>query len=295
MYALHGRVARVDSLDATESVETVRPEVLVRGMEFHDAQAEVASREKAAVERHGGELLLSSGDPAYSNVRMAELEGSYLKSRKTILHQVLDRHAITPGRLEELISGFDGLRVLVVGDSIVEEYIYADALGMAMGDPVIVLRPRRSDRFLGGAAAVAEQVAALGARVDLFSVTGDDVTAEFLRRKGEASAVNFNLLTDRTRPTTLKQCFLGGKKKLLRASYFEEHPLKDRLVDEIVWCVTDELDAIDLLLLRDGSYGVLTDELRTRLVPQARESGVRVAAMSPCSTQISTSGASTRR
>ncbi len=281
-------VARVRSIDATASVDTVRPDVLVRGMEFQGSRAEVALREKAAVERHGGELLLSSGDPAYSNIRTAELEGSYLHSRETVLHQVLDRHRVAPGRVDEVLRSIDGARVVVVGDSTVEEYVHADALGMAMEDPVIVVKPRRSERFLGGAAGVAEHASSLGARVDLFSVVGEDPTAEFLRRKSESSVVRYHLLSDDTRPTTLKQRFLGGGKKLLRANYFEEHPIRDRLADRIHEEVAGCLDGADLLLFWDGSYGAVPARLRDLLLSRCREIGVPVAATSPCSTQIST-------
>ena len=279
-------VAKVPSLDATHSIEKLKPAVLVRGMEFHGLHADIAAKEQKALESYGGEILFSSGDPAYTNIRTAELEGNYLKGRWTVLYEVLERQGIVPGRFEALLEGFQDLRVMVFGDSIVEEYIHSEALGLAAEDPVIVVKPKRSERYLGGAAGVAEHAAGLGARVELFSVVGDDQSANFMRQRAESSSVHYQLFTDESRPTTLKQRFLAGRKKLMRANYFEEHPIRDRLVKEIIDKISPRLEDMDLLLFWDGGYGVVEETLHNQLVSRAQEVGVKIGAMAPCSTQI---------
>ncbi|MBI4586582.1 MAG: adenylyltransferase/cytidyltransferase family protein [Planctomycetes bacterium] len=279
-------VAKVPCRDATYSIERLKPDVLVRGMEFHGLHAGIAAKERQILESYGGELLFSSGDPGYSNIRTAELEGSYLKQRWTSLHQLLDRQKITPERLEELLGRFQGIRAAVIGDTIIEEYIHCNALGMSSEDPVVVVKPKRSERFLGGAAGIAEHAAALGAQACLLTVAGEDPTASFLKKRAEASRVHYRLFSDGTRPTTLKQRFLAGRKKLLRANYLEEHPIPDRLVEQIV----KEFDAasrdVDLIIFWDGSYGAVPATLRERIISQAQDLGKRVVAMAPCSTQI---------
>jgi bifunctional ADP-heptose synthase (sugar kinase/adenylyltransferase) len=77
----------------------------------------------------------------------------------------------------KIIENFSQINALVVGDLIVDEYIYCDPIGMSQEDPTIVVSPVESLRFIGGAGIVAGHVASLGAKVEYLSITGDDQTA----------------------------------------------------------------------------------------------------------------------
>ncbi|MFM8688625.1 MAG: PfkB family carbohydrate kinase, partial [Acidimicrobiaceae bacterium] len=122
------------------------------------------------------------------------------------------RRKVTAKSLTELLAKFKGLRVVVVGDVIADEYISCDPLGMSEEDPTIVVTPISSKTFIGGAAIVAAHAASLGAHVQFFSVVGDDQTATFCREELSKFGVDHHLLVDDSRPTTLKQRFRSRSK-----------------------------------------------------------------------------------
>ena len=91
----------------------------------------------------------------------------------------MKRHAFSFDMLKDLVKRFKGLRVAVIGDLIVDEYITCDALGMSQEDPTIVVTPLDKKRFLGGAGIVAAHARSLGASVEYVSVCGFDEPADF--------------------------------------------------------------------------------------------------------------------
>ena len=281
-------VATLPCLDATESIRRIEPDVLVRGQEFRTLRRKVAEREQEAVDRYGGELVYSSGLGGYGVFTSGD---GVVDSRSDVpssLQQLLGRRGIRLSRLEEVLSRFPDLTVGVVGDCMVDEYIFCDALGMSAEDPVIVVRPKNTRRYLGGAAIVAEHARGLGANTHFFSVTGDDEAADFVRTQGEENGATYHLLTDPSRPTTVKQRFLAGGKKLLRVSYLEERPIADSLSDALVQAVEEHMDRLDLLIFSDFSYGVNCPQVIERIGQLAKKGNTIVTADVQCSSQIAT-------
>ncbi|MBI4603874.1 MAG: ADP-heptose synthase [Planctomycetes bacterium] len=281
-------VASVPCLDATRSIAALQPDVLVRGIEYRTFRRQLAEREKAELGRYGGELLFSPGSASLGLGSGADRDLGGASAHQASLLTLIERHDIKISHLEEVLTGFSGLEVAVVGDCIVDEYLFCDALGMSAEDPVIVVRPRSKDRFVGGAAIVAEHAHALGARSHYFSVLGADATGEFVREHGSTVGVEYHVLADASRPTTVKQRFLAGGKKLLRVSYLEERPISDNLADELVRGVEEVIGDLDLVIMSDFSYGVNSPQVRDRICALAREHDVRVTADVQCSSQIAT-------
>ena len=82
-------------------------------------------------------------------------------------------------KIVEYINKFSNLNILVIGDTIIDEYITCDAIGMSQEDPTIVVTPISNKKFIGGAAIVASHAKTLGANVSYISVLGDDENFEF--------------------------------------------------------------------------------------------------------------------
>src|ERR1700722_13980222 len=108
------------------------------------------------------------------------------------------------GRLESLIKRFRGRRIAVVGDWILDRYIWGTATRLSPEAAVPIVDYTKESECLGGAGNVAANLAALGARVEAFGVTGEDEAGESLRRcLRELKFEGKGILADRDRPTTL--------------------------------------------------------------------------------------------
>jgi len=179
------------------------------------------------------------------------------------------------------------LRVLVIGDLIIDEYINCDPLGMSQEDPTLVITPIERTKFVGGAGIVAAHARGLGASVRFVSLVGSDADAMFARDNLARFGVQAELFTDDTRPTTLKQRFRAHGKTLLRVNHLRQHPSARDICASMMTSIEQVLGETDLILLADFNYGCLPQPLVEAICRAARERNIMIAADSQASSQVS--------
>lgn len=258
-----------------------RPAVVVKGKEYESTP----NLEERVVETYGGKLVFSSGESFLSSTDLIrrELEGS-AAPRPQLPEEYLRRHGITRQGLGALVARFEELRLAVAGDTIVDDYVTCDAIGMSREEPTLVVTPVETARFLGGAGIVAAHAAALGAGVELVSIVGDDDEGAFCRVELERLGVGARLVVDDTRPTTLKQRFRAEGRSLLRVSRLSQQAIAQGLQDRIAREVGELRPSLGAFIFSDFNYGVLPQPLVARLMGVLR--GLVVAADSQSSSQV---------
>jgi len=264
-------------------ITRLRPDVMVKGKE-HEL---CFNPEAAVLEQYGGALVFSSGETIFSSLDFIRKEFKTGDFHSISLpHEYLLRHQIKPARLIELLQQFSRLKLCVVGDLIVDEYITCDPLGMSHEDPTIVVTPIDSTRFVGGAGIVAAHAAGLGASVQFVSVTGNDAARDFALEGLAATEVEAQLFVDGSRPTTLKQRYRSKGKSLLRVSHLHQGAISTALQTQLLTALEQALDGADLLVFSDFNYGCLPQPLVDKLVAIAKSRGVLLAADSQSSSQV---------
>jgi rfaE bifunctional protein kinase chain/domain len=200
--------------------------------------------------------------------------------------QFMSRRKVTAKSLIDVMQKFKGLKVVVVGDVIVDEYISCDPLGMSEEDPTIVVTPISSRTFIGGAAIVAAHAASLGAHVKFFSVVGDDASAKFCRDELSKFGVEHHLLVDDSRPTTLKQRFRSRSKTLLRVSHLAQRLIDESFQNELADKMAKACSDADLLIFSDFNYGTLPQAVVDQITAIAAKNKTKIVADSQSSSQI---------
>ena len=264
-------------------IERLQPNFVVKGRE-HSKHFNV---EQAVVESYGGKLLFSSGDVRFSSLDLLrhELHASDLSTiRKPVDYP--KRHGFAISDLINIASQFSRLRIVVVGDLIVDEYTDCDPLGMSREDPTLVVMPIMSERFVGGAGIVAAHACGMGATVSYFGVAADDQAARFATEKLASYGVATTLLFDETRPTTLKQRFRANNKTLLRVSHLCQSDISAELIDDMFHRIKPALEHADLLILSDFNYGCLPQSLVEKISHHCHHNNIPMVADSQASSQI---------
>lgn len=261
----------------------LRPNIVVKGKE-HEFRF---NPELAVLEQYGGRLLFSSGETVFSSVDLLHKEFFTTNIRSTGLpHDYMIRHGIDVARLRSLLQQFASLKVCVVGDLIIDEYITCQPLGMSQEDPTIVVTPIDSTRFVGGAGVVAAHAAGLGAEVQFISVTGTDACREFAQKELAAAGVNAHLLEDDSRPTTLKQRFRCMGKTLLRVSHLHQGAIATQFQARLLAHLEEAIQDTNLLVFSDFNYGCLPPAVVNKVTLMAKAKGVMLAADSQSSSQV---------
>ncbi|MDC3376942.1 PfkB family carbohydrate kinase [Candidatus Nanopelagicales bacterium] len=267
----------------TDTIRRLRPDVVVKGREHVTRENE----ELAVLSTYGGRLVFSSGDSFFSSTDLIRNEVDGPRRLPVVLPvEFMAHHGITRERLSKILGSLSSVRVLVVGDCIVDEYVSCHPLGMSREDPTLVVTPIETKTFVGGAGIVAAHAASLGGRASLHTVTGVDSEAGFLANEASKFGFEAYLHADNSRPTTLKQRWRAGGKTLLRVSHLHQDPISNALAQELFEGVAESIDQCDVLIFSDFSYGALPQLLVDQLTELGKERGVTMAADSQASSQI---------
>jgi rfaE bifunctional protein kinase chain/domain len=265
-----------------EIIKKIKPEIVLKGKEHelnYNPEIEILSR-------YGGRLIFGSGEVVFSSLDLMKKEFQEINSGQinTPLN-FLKRHGLTKEQLINLIVEFKKIRVCVIGDMILDEYISCQPLGMSQEDPTIVVTPLDSHKFIGGAGIVFAHAAGLGAKSELISVMGDDKSAEYV----ESALIDFGVkaffVKDESRPTTLKQRYRAIGKTLLRVSHLHQGAISKKIQGLLYEKIESSLNNINVLIFSDFNYGCLPQELVNKIISAAKKKGVIIIADSQSSSQ----------
>lgn len=267
---------------ALKYIKENKPDIVVKGKEHENKE----NNEIEILNSYGGKLLFSSGEIAFSSMDLLQKEFLSFSSKPQHSQEYISRHKLDFSNLKEIIQNFSKLNVLVIGDTIVDEYITCEPLGMSQEDPTIVVSPLATNKFIGGGAIVASHAKTLGADVEFISVVGDDKNKEYVKQGLENLGIKTSLFCDSTRPTTLKQRFRANSKTLLRVNHVKQHSINKDIENEILKNVKNSIDSIDLIIFSDFSYGLLTNKVIKNISKLANDKDIFIAADSQSSSQV---------
>jgi rfaE bifunctional protein kinase chain/domain len=184
---------------------------------------------------------------------------------------------LTRERARKLTEAFDGKRIVVLGDIMLDEFIWGKVKRISPEAPVPVVEIERQTLALGGAGNVASNLVALGAKPVTLGVVGVDMNADRLRSAFESlGAPTGGLVTDPTRPTTLKTRIIAHNQQVVRADRESRAALSPEVEDALIDVFKVELDSADGLVVSDYNKGVLTARLLRAVLGAANARGVPV-------------------
>ncbi len=183
---------------------------------------------------------------------------------------------IERARLEHLLAAAAGHRIAIVGDAMLDVYLRGDVERISPEAPVPVVRVRERKLALGGAANVAQNVAALGARCVLVAAIGRDAAGDTVRTMLEALGADARALVPVARPTTTKTRVLARSQQVVRFDEEDDADLVGEEVDALLDQVRRAVDEADALVLEDYNKGVLVPAVISAAIERALGRGIPI-------------------
>jgi len=179
--------------------------------------------------------------------------------------------------LIEVLNRVHDARVLVIGDLMLDRFVYGAVNRISPEGPIPVFEVDRLVDSAGGAANVARNVAGIGAKVTLIGVTGDDLWAEHLRGQiAMAPSIEARLVMDSARPTTVKTRYVADGQQVLRADREVRAPMSEDVEARVLGEIKDALAYADVVVLSDYAKGLLSNHVTRTAILAASEAGKRV-------------------
>lgn len=179
---------------------------------------------------------------------------------------------LTRARAKKLTGDFEGKRIVVLGDVMLDEFIWGRVRRISPEAPVPVVEVERQTLALGGAGNVVSNLVALGAIPLTLGIVGDDMDAERLRAAFHKLGVSTDgLVVDAARPTTLKMRIIAHNQQVVRADRESRAVVSEDIEDRLVAHFLSQVEMADALVVSDYNKGLLTKRLLSRTLQAARE------------------------
>lgn len=183
---------------------------------------------------------------------------------------------LPPERLREISSRFATQRIVVIGDVMLDHVITGEAARISPEAPIPVLRFRDERYAAGGAANVAQNLAALGCAVDLFGVVGADADADHLRRSFHPRINAAGLVIEPNRPTTVKSRVVAQRQQIVRVDRETARPLEATTAGALAEACRSALRGAAAVIVADYAKGVIDQPLLDAVMAAARSERVPV-------------------
>ena len=278
-------IVLLNSSDLTDAIVTIRPQVLVLGTELQGLSS--LNKPIGVLKDQGGSVQFHAGGYSYASTDLLTSSEKDLRQKRRLeFASACHRQGLTRASLYDSMQAWSNARLIVLGDTIVDQYAACEAIGMSAEAPVVVVRELAKRNFIGAAAVVAAHIRALGAHVDLVSVVGNDNTANLVKEELESQGIGDSLIVDSSRPTTFKKRYVVENQKLFRVSRLEQHNLDSPIEDEVIARLEYLAPQADGIVVSDFVYGVVTPRVLSAIQSLAKSYDLMLFGDLQCSSQV---------
>ncbi len=251
---------------AIGAIQRIKPNIYCKGPDYKDPKNDVSGQiknETNAVKKIGGKTVYTS-DITFSSSKLINKYGDiYSNLQKSLINRIKKKYSFA--KIRELIESFKKLKVLVVGETIIDQYVFCEALGKSGKEPVLVLRDLRKEEYLGGAAAISRHLSQFCDKNGLLSMVGEK--KEFLSKilQNLPKKVDFRYIKKKNSPTILKKRFLDSSdrgstanNKVLGVYTINDDTLVKK--DEKIFnkMLKNTLSKYDLVIVSDYGHGLIS-------------------------------------
>ncbi len=270
-----------------KAVQTINPKEVILGKEYENSNINNIKSTLKKLKVRNKPIYFHAGEINYANSELLTISEDNLKyEREKEFLKALKRQNISSENLISTCEKIKNSKLIVIGDTIVDQYVSCEALGMSAEAPVIVVKELEQKSFIGGAAIVASHITKLGSQCEFISLIGPDDQGKWIHKELEKNSVETNLYIDPNRPTTFKKRYLVENQKLFRVSRLDDHMVDKEITKKIL----DYLDKASLnangIVISDFVYGLITEDLINGIIDFAKSRDIKLYGDLQCSSQI---------
>ncbi len=260
-----------------ECIKRIRPDIFAKGKSIKDHDNIIHDK-----------IFAEEKELYFGKVRIHETGGFSLSSSE-IINNFLDIYPeeiksflknfskkYTFSEITQRINNLRKLKVLLVGDGIIDEYHYCDSMGRSAKSPLVVNKYLAHEVFSGGAFAIANHIAGLCDNIHLVSLLGCDHEKEEFIRKNMKPNVNMKFFYRENGPTIVKKRYINQyqNQKLFEVNYLDDTYINGLLESEITGYLKSIIASYDLVLISDFGHGFITNKIIEAIQKHAKKFAV---------------------
>jgi len=257
---------------AIKTIKKIKPDIYFKGPDYKDHKDDVTGmikEESRAIESVGGQIMYSTDITFSSSSILNRYTDLYSKEQQSFISSI--RKAIGPVDLKTVLEGLKDLKVLVIGETIIDQYIFCEALGKSGKEPVLVLRDLNTEEYVGGAAAITNHLADFCSSITLISYLGELGEYEDFIKANLAKNIRFKFIKKSNSPTIVKKRFIEHvtNSKTLGVYSINDEILSGKDEKKLISIILKEIRTYDLVIVADYGHGLISEKVAKEIVKNA--------------------------
>jgi len=249
---------------AEKTIELIKPNFYFKGPDYKINKKDITGnikREISAVKKSGGCIRYSKDVTFSSSTLLNKYSDIYSSKQKNFMKSITKK--LYEADMNNFIdNSFNDLKVLVIGETIIDEYVFCEALGKSGKEPMLVLRELEAEKYLGGASAIANHLSSFVKKVDLLSCLGHDKQYEEFTLKNLSSNIKTKFIYKEKSPTIIKKRFIdkNSKSKTLGVYSLNDDNLSKKQENSVI-SYLNKSNKYDLIIVADYGHGFITEKI----------------------------------
>jgi rfaE bifunctional protein kinase chain/domain/rfaE bifunctional protein nucleotidyltransferase chain/domain len=256
---------------AINIIKAIKPDVYVKGPDYIDKSKDVTgmiTEEEEAVVSVGGKLVFTQDITFSSSKLINEHLQVFPEKTRQYLKHIASKYSLDT--IFQTIESLKTLKVLVIGEAIIDQYHYCEGMDKSRKSNVIANKYVSEETFAGGALAIANHLAGVVDEVSLITLTGGERRfTDFIDKSMKPNVKMINFIRENT-PTLTKRRFVSGNQKLFEICYLDDTPLSLELEEKINSKLDKIIQDYDLVVVADFGHGLLTKNLIRTICEKAK-------------------------
>ncbi len=257
-------VSIIHERTALSAIEAIKPNYYVKGAEYKEAKDDITGNiiiEEDLVVKYGGELKFSS-DIVFSS---SNIINNYINPKDDLVKQNLEKFKRKGGLdyFKKLVEKVRNLKILIVGETIIDQYDYVDILGKSSKETIVATLHKESDFFSGGVIASAGHLLNFNKNIKLITNLGLNDKQNKIFDKLSNLQIKFEKVYLKNRPTIRKRRFVDRSyyRKMFEVYYMNDKPYDENDKKNILLKVKNNIEDADMVIVNDFGHGFIFSEL----------------------------------
>lgn len=254
--------------NAVNTISMIKPDIYFKGPDYKDNESDLTGmikEEAKAVKSAKGKIFYSS-DITFSSSRLLNKYADiYTDDQKVFISSI--ENQLQEESLNETFKKLKNLKVLLIGETIIDQYVFCEALGKSGKEPVLAFRDLGSEQYLGGAPAVANHLSNFCKKITLLTALGEKKEYEGFIRNNLSKNVRTKFIYKSNSPTIVKKRFVDNitKNKTLGVYSINDESLISSDEKKFSNIVLNEIKKHDMILIADYGHGLISKSLAVKL------------------------------
>lgn len=266
--------------NAVQLIKMLKPDVYCKGKDYKNYSSDITGqiqKEASAVKSVGGKIIHTKTEIFSSSKIINETNLNMTEEQKIFLNRIKKRKEFnTDNKILSIMNSFSNLKVLIIGETIIDEYIFCEALGKSGKEPVLVLRDMYKERYLGGTAAIAKNLSSFCKQITLLTNIGQKSEEKKFIKNNLQKNIKTVYLNKKNSPTITKKRFIEhiNKTKIFGVYSLNDQPLDSEQEKTLNDKILKYINSHDLVIVSDYGHGLLSDNTAKLIVKNSKFLGV---------------------